>query len=960
VDPAVLPPTGGQAEGTLVLTSPLPLPSGTVVKAEVTETYTLASAEEASEEKRSHDIVLHRGATAHGLRLTPCTAKDPGATALCAAFPITPARTFEAGELVEGKVHLDILAGREGVRGKVGGSEAVKVESAGGEASVFVPAQALPQNTAISVETSALSSYLPSVGGVVALAELVVDFSGQTLGLGAELAVLSPGVAAGTTLVVARVERVDGIPRLEVVSLARVETDGGGVERLVSEPFAGLSGVTKGGRYVFYRLGSPVGFVTGHTQQLGSGVAGVVVATSGLPFVGVSAGAGAYVVAAVPGEVTLTARKPRTSLQGQAGPVTVEAVPAAAAVRDILLEGTATVAEIVPVDGSKDVAVTQQLEVRSPTALQAGTVTVENVRLWRLEGAVETAVAVRLILSGSGRTVAIVPEARLAYEGTYRAEAVNLKDVLGADVVVAPSVFTTRKEIPPAAHPERMVFTFPDERGLVTVSGPGKAEAPPDGTYEAGTEILIINAGNGFVLTLSAGNDNEVPATEFPATINDRLMITVTDPFGKTTSFQRSQFVNPETGETAVGPGGGVVTGPGGVEVRIPEGALDKGAVLKITGLTPEALETEVGDEKVPNVPGAHLGSGLRVDAPSKPSFKKEVDLVFPMPSDVLSATAAEGKTAADAFFYVYRRVEGPNGAVFFQTLDYAQVECPGGAASCADDDKKVVTASFPFPGFGGIGMLWAAHASIAAHAYLMWTFNSLLPGQPTIGTITGASCDRRGRGATRRLRRRAGEGVGEGRERRRPREEPGPDGAAGDGGVHRRQRLLHVLRPAVHDGDGGGQGGGRRSRVPGDGVRGAADGHEGTPEPGDRGAGEGGAVPAGGDGGHHRGAARRAAAASRGRNPRDATGGWASPTDGLVRAGQGWCSVQVDGTWRSRGGGGGDAAGGGSGGPGGDDGGEPTGNGPARTGRGEHGRALPAGAVGTAQGAGGGAPGDG
>jgi hypothetical protein len=731
VDPAVLPPTGGQADGTLVLTSPLPLPSGTVVKAEVTETYTLASAEEASEEKRSHDIVLHRGATAHGLRLTPCTAKDPGATALCAAFPITPARTFEAGELVEGKVHLDILAGREGVRGKVGGSEAVKVESAGGEASVFVPAQALPQNTAISVETSALSSYLPSVDGVVALAELVVDFSGQTLGLGADLAVLSPGVAAGSTLVVARVERVDGIPRLEVVSLARVETDGGGVERLVSEPFAGLSGVTKGGRYVFYRLGGPVGFVTGHTLQLGSGVAGVVVATSGLPFVGVSAGAGAYVVAAVPGEVTLTARKPRTSLQGQAGPVTVEAVPAAAAVRDILLEGTATVAEIVPVDGSKDVAVTQQLEVRSPTALQAGTVTVENVRLWRLEGAVETAVAVCLILSGSGRTVAIVPEARLAYEGTYRAEAVNLKDVLGADVVVAPSVFTTRKEIPPAAHPERMVFTFPDEQGLVTVSGPGKAEAPPDGTYEAGTEILIINASNGFVLTLSAGNDNEVPATEFPATINDRLMITVTDPFGKTTSFQRSQFVNPETGETAVGPGGGVVTGPGGVEVRIPEGALDKGAVLKITGLTPEALETEVGDEKVPNVPGAHLGSGLRVDAPSKPSFKKEVDLVFPMPSDVLSATAAEGKTAADAFFYVYRRVEGPNGAVFFQTLDYAQVECPGGAASCADDDREEGRRRRPVPG-PRHGTTWAGAALDMPH--LPDVDSTSAAGQPTLG----------------------------------------------------------------------------------------------------------------------------------------------------------------------------------------------------------------------------------
>jgi hypothetical protein len=89
--------------------------------------------------------------------------------------------------------------------------------------------------------------------------------------------------------------------------------------------------------------------------------------------------------------------------------------------------------------------------------------------------------------------VAIIPQERLAYEGTYRVEAQGLKDALNADVVVPPSVFTTRKEVPPAFHPERLVFSFPDDRGLVTVSGPSKTDAPPDGTYEAGTEILIIN-----------------------------------------------------------------------------------------------------------------------------------------------------------------------------------------------------------------------------------------------------------------------------------------------------------------------------------------------------------------------------------------------------------------------------------------------------------------------------------
>jgi hypothetical protein len=247
-----------------------------------------------------------------------------------------------------------------------------------------------------------------------------------------------------------------------------------------------------------------------------------------------------------------------------------------------------------------------------------------------------------------------------------------------------------------------MVFELiPETPGLVEVSGPGKAQAPPDGTFEAGTEILIINASNGFVLTLQAGNDNQVPATQLPATIDDRLMITVTDPFGKTVSFERSEFRNPVTGETSVGPGGGVVTGTGGVEMRIPQGALEKGATFTIEGLTAEDLEAAVGDDKVPNVPGAQLGSGLKIEAPSKPEFEKEVDLKFPVPAEVMTAT---GGKPEEAFFYVYRRVELASGAVYFQNLDWAKVECPGEAASCADSEKQVVSASFPWSGLMDVG----------------------------------------------------------------------------------------------------------------------------------------------------------------------------------------------------------------------------------------------------------------
>src|SRR5262249_22645989 len=119
VTPPSLPPSGGTALGQLAVVSPVALPSGSVVQAEVTETFSLASGQAASEEKRRVDIVLYKG----GGPATP--AADAFACVsgeLCAEFPITPSRTFQGIELVSGTVQMDVFASRSAVRGKAGGS----------------------------------------------------------------------------------------------------------------------------------------------------------------------------------------------------------------------------------------------------------------------------------------------------------------------------------------------------------------------------------------------------------------------------------------------------------------------------------------------------------------------------------------------------------------------------------------------------------------------------------------------------------------------------------------------------------------------------------------------------------------------------------------------------------------------------------------------------------------------
>ena len=110
---------------------------------------------------------------------------------------------------------------------------------------------------------------------------MVLDFTGAVLGTPAGVSVEGEA-QAGETLLVARVERILGIPRLLVVALA--EANGG---RIAAVPVPGLPGIKEGGRYVFYRLSQPVGWVSGATSLASTGapVGGAVVESSGLPFI---------------------------------------------------------------------------------------------------------------------------------------------------------------------------------------------------------------------------------------------------------------------------------------------------------------------------------------------------------------------------------------------------------------------------------------------------------------------------------------------------------------------------------------------------------------------------------------------------------------------------------------------------------------------------------------------------
>lgn len=700
LSPAILPPSGGTSTATLGVQTVSPVPSGTVIQANVSETFSLTSGDLVSEETRSEDIVIYN-------------ALAPPNSTLGAQFAVAPSHKYTNSQLLTGKVHLDILAGREGVRGQPGGSDPVTLTD--GIATLFVPGGALSQDTAINVQGVSLENFIPTNGSIGALQEVLVDFSGETLNTLGQLSISSTGLNPAHTFFLTQVQRIDGIPHIVLVALAQISG-----ANLTSVASPGLPGITQGGEYVFYDVSAPVGFVQGIVSS-SAGPVQALVQTDSLPVVSITGANGQYIVPAIAGTANLKANSPHTNLTGSSS---VQVAAGQTTQANILLAGTVTSAVVAPADGTLGVPVSTTITITTSAALNPQSISQANLVLLQGNASSGTPVPVGpFVLSNSGTVLSFAPVSNLNPATQYTIQVAGFADTFGGAVVVPVSSFTTKAAAALNFDPNAITFSFPDANGNIQVSAPA-------GSLPPGTKVLIIDQSSGLVLSLTALNDGSVSGN-FPGTINDVLQLTVTDPTGASASFTRSQFVAAD-GSVAVGSGGGTVTGPGGVELRIPDGALDKAATFKIEAFGPDRFAER------PTMPGGAFGGGLKITSTDQPTFKKEVKLAFPKPSD-----APDG-----AFFQVYRRLTGPNGQVAFEDLDYAQVEGQGATA-------KVVTASFPYRGLidfnalisqaayqgqvlggplGGSAVVGAAENN----AILMWTFDNALPGISLGGAVTG------------------------------------------------------------------------------------------------------------------------------------------------------------------------------------------------------------------------------
>lgn len=699
LNPPMLSPAGGTATATLGVQSPNFAPSGTIIQANVLETFTLSSGDKVSEETRSEDILLYN-------------ALAPANSTMGAKFPVTPSRQYTLTQLVTGKVHLDILAGREGVRGQPGGNDPVNLSD--GTSTLSVPGGALSQDTAISVQSTSLEDFVPTSGSMGAIQEVLVDFSGETLNTPAQLSIAATGLNPSDTFLLTQVQRINGVPYMVAVALAQING-----QNLSSITSPGLPGVIQGGEYVFYDISAPVGFVQGITSSTAGAVSALVL-TDSLQIAGISGVNGHYIVPALAGTANLKASAPNTSLAGTAS---AQVIAGQTATVNIALAGTVTRATVTPADGSLGVSTSTIITISTSAPLNPQSIVQGNLSLVKGPASAPGApVPLQpFVLSTSGTTLTFAPVSNLDPATQYTIQVSGLADASGGAIAVPTSSFTTKASAALNFDPNAITFAMPDQNGNIHVSAPA-------GSLSPGTTVLIIDQGNAVVVSFTVLNDGSLSG-DFPGTINDVLQVTVTDPNGAAISFTRSQFVAPD-GSVAVGPGGGTITGPGNTGLIIPQGTLIKAATFKVTPLDQTAFP------QLPTWPGLSFGSGLHIDAPDKPAFNQEVKLAFPVPANAPS----------NAFYYVYRRLTDQDGKTYFETIDHAFVQGTGATA-------QVVTASPPFCGYHNpIGNFNIAAAASGAAAFipqfspfqdfiLMWDIAQVdpnLPGVASPGLIVG------------------------------------------------------------------------------------------------------------------------------------------------------------------------------------------------------------------------------
>ena len=437
-----------------------------------------------------------------------------------------------------------------------------------------------------------------------------------------------------------------------------------------------LEGVRTPGRYLFLKAALPLGFAAGVVRVASAGTpqpfTGAVVSAAAFDVVSISGPGGGYFAAAPAGAATLTAVD---AAKGDTGSATTFLTADAVLAVPLLIEPQAPrVVSIAPADGAANVALSDPIVVTFSKAIDASTVSGANAANVLLAGPGGSPVDAASALSNGNTVLTLRPASALAANTAYTITvSAAITDLAGRTLAAAvTSSFGSLDTAPPP----------PPPAGAITASVPGA-----DGqTMISATQGTVARADTVHVVNLTDRTTRLLPQAlyqangsfqfQVPAKITDALRLRIVDPAGNETlvDLDRFQQTNADGSVSAVvGSTGGIVEGPGGVQVDVPDDTFAAGAVVTVASVPVESLAALLSAEDRQRF---ELQAALKVDfGGAEPS--RYVNLSIPV----------RGDEPADSS-WVVAQVLTIDGVQVLSAIDTAKIR-----------DGRVMTSSPPFPG---------------------------------------------------------------------------------------------------------------------------------------------------------------------------------------------------------------------------------------------------------------------
>ena len=296
----VTPPTGRADDPTpaaavVTITSPVELPSGTLLRGDFSELFSLRDGGQLAGPDTSQDLIAYR------------QPDQVDGLSLGADFAIAASRTFLPTEIREGTVTVEILRGEMKRRTLVGPGGGGATTEDGSRIMILagVLASAAPVDLARVPDEDMPTISAPGWDSLGAL-DLGLGGAQASSPMSMVLAGAAERVPTGSTVVVARVRPVLGRDRLEIVCLGRVE--GRDVVTVTTADGVPFSGIRGEGRYVFLVFSGPLAAIAGQARDETGRLEGHLIEVEGLPLFALTDGTGAFALVSPPGVLRIKAR----------------------------------------------------------------------------------------------------------------------------------------------------------------------------------------------------------------------------------------------------------------------------------------------------------------------------------------------------------------------------------------------------------------------------------------------------------------------------------------------------------------------------------------------------------------------------------------------------------------------------------------------------------------------------